>query len=428
MPAFDNYIVEFGDRNGYTDITSDVLGFITSIEVGIGQLGKMTATLSIDNNAGNYTPEQGGGNGAYKTVDWYTQAVLIEAQTPLRTVEVFSGVIREVNIADNGVNSTVTIVAVDWAQTVTGAKADITESSSPVAIGTAINNVLEGTSGWGAGVTLQSFGDATATNNPVAFTLGVATSDVGRVAQTNVEAFDIITQTQLPAGPFLNYPGGIGFQASPKINNFNYFLIDSTLNKTSFAGNVEFSETPSAVTPATTVLPATSLTVDFTTDNLTTTTAVTSGISGLSTQTSTNTTAAEKYGSRSRVYGKTANVSNADAADVASFWTSRQSTVRYTPVRITTTISAIEAACGNNAYLALTYLLSLTEAPFSTATITFTPTGGTQITTGTVIQRRTVRATPSDTTIILDLLPAVDYQSFVLDSAVLGVLDENRLG
>ena len=422
MAAFDQYIVTFGDRNGFTDITSDVMGFTSSIEAGIGQLGKMSATLTINNNDGDYTPSEGGGNGAYKTVDWYTQVLRIRAETLSRDVELFSGVIREIDISDNGVNSTVTIKAVDWTQTVTGAADDITELPTSHAIGQAINNVLRGESGWGAGVTLQSFGDISATNNPVAFTLGVATSNVGRVAQTNVEAFDIITQTLLPAGPFVNYPGQISFQASPKYNIFNYFLIDSTLNKTSFAGNVQFSETPSAATPATTVLPITALTVDFTTDNLTSSTEVTSGISGLTTQTNTNTDAAEKYGSRTRAYRSTANVSNADVADVASFWTNRQSTVRYTPSRISTTISAIEQACGDNAYLALSYLFSLAEIPFSTATITYTPTGGTVVDSHTVIQKRTVRATPSDTTITLDLLPAQDYQSFVLNSKTLGVL------
>jgi len=45
-----------------------------------------------------------------------------------------------------------------------------------------------------------------------------------------------------------------------------------------------------------------------------------------------------------------------------------------------------------------------------------------------VISGRTIKATPGNTTITLDLLPAQDYQSFVLDSSTLGVLDTNRLG
>jgi len=45
-----------------------------------------------------------------------------------------------------------------------------------------------------------------------------------------------------------------------------------------------------------------------------------------------------------------------------------------------------------------------------------------------LIYSRQIRATASGTSIVLDLLSADDYQSFTLDSTVLGVLDENRLG
>ena len=54
--------------------------------------------------------------------------------------------------------------------------------------------------------------------------------------------------------------------------------------------------------------------------------------------------------------------------------------------------------------------------------ITYTPTGGSQTTADCVISGRTINATPKQTTIILDLLPAVDYQSFRLDSPIIGVL------
>ena len=434
MAAFDNYIVTFGDRNGDNTITSDVLGFSTVIEAGIGQFGKMTANLTIDNNTGNYTPQEGGGNGTYKTVDWYSQRLEIKAVTGTgtvtpRTTIVFSGVIRGIDITDNGINSTVNIAAVDWLQTATGTPADITESTSAVNVDTAINRALEGVSGYGNGVTLQNFGDATATINPAVFNISSSVSQIARPAQTNVEALDIVSQTQLPAGPFVNYPGEIEFNTSPKTTDFNYYLLNRTLEKdVFFRGNVKFSENPTAPTVTTAELPATSLRVDFTTDNLTTVTSATSGLAGSTTQTVTATAAAEKYGSRSRVYNKTANLSDADALGVANFWTNRQSTIRYTPAQVTTTVSAIVAACGINSNLALSYLFSAKLLPFSLCEVEYTPTGGTQISQATVVRRRTIRATPADTTITLDLLPAVDYQSFTLDSTVLGVLDENRLG
>ena len=41
---------------------------------------------------------------------------------------------------------------------------------------------------------------------------------------------------------------------------------------------------------------------------------------------------------------------------------------------------------------------------------------------------RRMFVTPGDTTVMVDLLPAANFQSFRLDDTALGVLDQNRLG
>ena len=76
----------------------------------------------------------------------------------------------------------------------------------------------------------------------------------------------------------------------------------------------------------------------------------------------------------------------------------------------------------------LAQLLDVRYGLWQNATITYTPTAGSQVTDNCVIAGRSIQAVPGRTTITLDLLPAQDYQSFVLDSDTLGVLDTNRLG
>ena len=63
------------------------------------------------------------------------------------------------------------------------------------------------------------------------------------------------------------------------------------------------------------------------------------------------------------------------------------------------------------------------------ALVKYTPTGNsTQITDPVVITGRNIQGTPDDLRIQVMFRSAQDYQSFVLDSSVLGVLDQNRLG
>lgn len=75
------------------------------------------------------------------------------------------------------------------------------------------------------------------------------------------------------------------------------------------------------------------------------------------------------------------------------------------------------------------YLLDIRYGQWSPVTTIYTPTGaGTPNTDVGVIAGRRIQGTPSDVVLTLELLPAQDYQSFVLNSSTLGVLDTNRLG
>jgi hypothetical protein len=100
----------------------------------------------------------------------------------------------------------------------------------------------------------------------------------------------------------------------------------------------------------------------------------------------------------------------------------RMSEITYVPERVTVRASSTPTAGVFND------LLDVTDGFWQVCDIEYTPTGAASTTTGSVIVSRTINATPRDTTIVLDLLPAANYQSFTLNSDILGVLNQNRLG
>ena len=112
---------------------------------------------------------------------------------------------------------------------------------------------------------------------------------------------------------------------------------------------------------------------------------------------------------------------------MSGFWTNRQAIARSTPLEVTTTIAAIDA--DQTAVPAqVAALFDFGDSLYQVASTSFTATGGVYITTDQITTRRRISATPSNTTITVSMIPAADYQSFVLDSSTLGVLDQNRLG
>ena len=100
--------------------------------------------------------------------------------------------------------------------------------------------------------------------------------------------------------------------------------------------------------------------------------------------------------------------------------TNRFSDYRFGAVKATTKLSQATTTAQQNKFGVLT---DIRHGQWATVEVIYTPTATTVThTDATVITRRRLRGTPSDTTIELDLLPAVDYQSLVLDSPILGVL------
>lgn len=423
------YTVTFDDRLSSADITSRTLGFSTSTRAGIGELGRMECSITLNNNDGAFTPTEGGGTGTYRNVDWYSQRLRIVANFTLGNHEVFSGIIRGIDVADDGVNSFVTLRALDWMQVATSEPFDLTASGSSIDPATAINNALDGAGNWGDGLTIQKFGDPSVPTNPAFLTLGTANFSVKRPALTDVTTKDVISTVLLPSGPFVHIPGGLSFQyGGTPFTNLLGFVISPTLDYTKpYVDVVPFDENGSQ-SPA--KLPFNQVEVGFNTDDITNLTYAASAVSGLAGQTVSDTVSLDKYGSRPRRFTRTANDSEADLTNVAGFWTNRQSTVRYTPARLKFTVQTVEAKLVNSldVQLLVRSVFDYSICLFQRVNVTYTPTGGTSVTAPAVIYSRRIDARPGNTTVTLDLLPGLDYSSFVLDSSTFGVLDQNRLG
>ena len=72
-------------------------------------------------------------------------------------------------------------------------------------------------------------------------------------------------------------------------------------------------------------------------------------------------------------------------------------------------------------------ILDIESVMWQPVQLTYTPTGCAQQTKMSVIRSRRISATPSDCQVTLGLLPAYQYQSFILNDTYLGILDSSRI-
>ena len=438
MAAFAGWQIDLIDGVGATDITSFVQGFNIQCKVKIGAFTPTDVVLTLNNNGGDFTPSEGGGTGTYASVDWLTKAIRIypSGNNNRFTAHTF---VSDFKMRDDGTNSSVQLTCQDWLSLASSELFDFSENTSTRDFATFIDDVLEGVSGFGPGATLPSYGQPTYAKEVFFNDLSGATPDeLARPAASNVTSLDYINQAVFGGYPSIVIPTSatIGEYITPP-GTFYVAYVGTALNRTltyrpPYSYGLfpfEFSDNPTGTT-----LAFAELEPGFNFDELTSTANVTSGITGVTSQTSTNTGTGNSYGTRARIYNETGNNNETDngneagALEAAEFWTKRQSAARYIPSRLTTSIELIDDRNGTSAATVLINLMAANDALFQPCNITYTPTGGSQVTANCVISGRTIQAVPGRTTITLNLLPAQDYQSFVLDSDILGVLDQNRLG
>ena len=383
------------------------------------------AQITLENFDGALTP---GGTGTYGSTDWFEQGVFISAGT----AQVFHGLVDDFIVNDNGVYSTVTVMASDWFSVFGRAT-----QNYEVNVGQSVwyENVQaaiwEFTSDSSRQLPALGQTNGTTVYNPYTSTfdpdLATSTLDWGN-DYTKVEAgrplADVLRPGYLAAVPSAMWATTIEADSGNAV--YHIGLIGDELTRTdSGARTYQFRETPTSGQ-----LPINNLTSGFNNDNMVNHIRATiQNTSGGSTNTATinraDQTAIDKYGKRSLTNdaaGFEYVTLNQPTTDTLDNLIARMSEISYVPEQVTVKASSTPTATVFND------LLDVTDGFWQVCDIEYTPTGAASTTTGSVIVGRTINATPRDTTIVLDLLPAANYQSFTLDSTVLGVLNQNRLG
>ena len=415
------WTVKIGGVASPTDFTSRVLGAQITQRVTPQELKTDIGRVTLDNRDGALTPNAGG---TYDSVDWFAQAVFIECQVNGgSSIPVFHGLLDDFVLADDGTDSVVNITAID-ALSAMGTTVSTSRLLQRTTVGNAINLQIEDS--WGGLVSgplpflgqTGSSGDATRVagdngNVRIRYTGGGRASSAlnSRIMKADVCAAwaSTISQDGTDAAYRFEVVG-------------NLLSRDTNANLFTFTGG----------TPSAGQLPLERVDSGFNINDLVNQVTLTQGSDYVFEE---NSSSVETYGSRgwnfadiNYQYGGSNPPPDSDIMEAAAqSMVKRYSTVRFTPHRLRLT-SALLAGTPAGSATQTEYLLSVVYGLWQAAQITWTPTGGSSQTSANVITGRRIAVSPSGTSIDIDLMPAADLQSFVLDSTALGVLDQNRLG
>ena len=415
------FTITVGNLGASYDITSEVMSFNVDTQVSLAEIGTSKGSMLIKNFTGKFTP---GGGGTYGNVDWFNQAVLINGTTTVGGVptsfKLFHGIVDQFALDDNGINSYVTISFID-ALTAGGRSATVETGFMSTSAQTSIERFYENLSpsepaqmptlgGTSAGYTVTT----KLLNSD--FTVYCATSGIGNSLNSSIQL--IIT----PVGPSMVIPTTITL-TNP---DFGYELIDYTMTRNA-ANRTTFLFKDKTVSG--TQLPIGDLVTGYDEDQLTNYVTTTS-IQGSNTITSFNPTSTTKYGQRFRSYtqaGFTPFDSNVSQQNTNNSWINRFGEITFAPEELSFSSKMVQSAAADAAEPFWNKILDIESVMWQPVQLTYTPTGCAQQTKMSVIRSRRISATPSDCQVTLGLLPAYQYQSFILDDTYLGILDSSRI-
>lgn len=419
------YKILIGDLDAPTDFTDRCSGFSIRQNAEMSNVGIGTAKITLYNYDGALTP---GAGGTYGSVDWFKQAVFIQGTisgSSLLLAEMFHGVVTGFDIEDNGVHSTVTLTCEDSVRYLGTDKETWTFGLVSLLDDGFTNTIATATE---IGVNPPKLGKP----NALMSYFFVSPDNDNKIDSTNASSgtvTDLLRNQLLPSYPSA-YWGGIIEEGVSGDTLYSNCIVGGTLTRPTsdpdwFIERADLTFTEQATTTG--EIPFVRLLVGFNNDNLVNQVFQKTSATG-NEQSVADSTSLGDYGARTVTNTAALNKTDAFALDAANNFLNRQNTPRYVPERMITTRSVLESAAAGTDE-AIRALLDIRSCFWNYSTVEYTPTGASTATTeGVVIVGRQISATPSDTTITLELLPAVDYQSFVLDSSTLGVLDQNRLG
>ena len=412
------FTITIGNLGASYDITSEVMSFNVNTQVSLAEIGTSKGSMLIKNFTGSFTP---GGGGTYGNVDWFNQAVLINGTTTVGGVptsfKLFHGIVDQFALDDNGINSYVTISFID-ALTAGGRSATVATnigfSNAQTQIeGAYENNIASNPAqmptlgGTNTGYTVTT---KLLNNN---FNVFCSVAGIGNSLNSSIQL--IIT----PVGPSMIIPTTVTL-TNP---DFGYELIDYTMTRNA-ANRTTFLFKDKTISG--TQLPIGDLVTGYDEDQLTNYVTLTDP-TGTSTVTSFNATSTTKYGQRFRSYTPAGSNGLADQTNTVNSWINRFGEIAFAPQELTLSSKMVQSAAADAAEPFWNKILDIESVMWQPVQLTYTPTGCAQQTKMSVIQSRRISVTPSDCQVTLGLLPAYQYQSFILNDTYLGILDSSRI-
>ena len=412
------FTITIGNLGASYDITSEVMSFNVDTQVSLAEIGTSKGSMLIKNFTGSFTP---GGGGTYGNIDWFNQAVLINGTTTVGGVptsfELFHGIVDQFALDDNGINSYVRISFID-ALTAGGRSATVATnfgvSDAQIQIEGAYENYVASDpaqmptlGGTNTGYTVTT---KLLNNN---FNVTSNTDGIGNSLNSSIQL--LITSV----GPSMVIPTTITL-TNP---DYGYELIDYTMTRNA-ANRTTFLFKDKTVSG--TQLPIGDLVTGYDENQLTNYVTLTSA-SGLTTKTSFNAASTTKYGQRFRSYTQTAISTVAQLDDTVNSWINRFGEITFAPEELSFSSKMVQSAAADAAEPFWNKILDIESVMWQPVQLTYTPTGCAQQTKMSVIQSRRISATPSDCQVTLGLLPAYQYQSFILNDTYLGILDSSRI-
>jgi len=417
------FTITVGNLGASYDITSQVMSFNVNTQVSLAEIGTSKGSMLIKNFTGSFTP---GGGGTYGSVDWFNQAVLINGTTTVGGVptsfKLFHGIVDTFALDDNGINSYVTISFID-ALTAGGRSATVNTNFAGSTASTIIEQFYENATSANP-AQMPTLGG---TNTGYAVTTKLLTDDFVVDCSTANVGNSIASSIQLivtPIGPSMAIPTTITL-TSPV---FGYELIDFTMTRNA-ANRTTFLFKDKTVSG--TQLPIGDLVTGYDEDQLTNY-VTTTNVSNSNTITSFNSASTTKYGQRFRSYTQAGfpyilSPSTASQQTTNDSWINRFGEITFAPEELRLNSKMVQSAAADAAAPFWNKILDIESVMWQPVQITYTPTGCAEQTKMSVIASRRISATPSDCQVTLGLLPAYQYQSFILNDTYLGILDSSRV-
>ena len=446
MAVTTSWSVKLEQYSNNIDVTTRTLGARVAQSVEVGKMGHGEATIEIDNNDGAFTPFN---DGTYSDLDIYGYALMIDVTVSAGGSSyernVFSGIVSEFELRDDGRNSTVVVSAVD-ALTIAG-RSEVGYANLDVDLyfaGDLVTAVALLLDGW-------QLADGTVLLEEVPLPLlGAGDIDTQNIRRENAGAdslyefygyqeytvADILNSSILPAAPAVMYPSEIKFETVSGVETTRYRMMhhDSSLvPETSFRKDFVFAQNAAG-----TELPFSYIDRGYNMDAVVNYAQVTRNnptqFGGAATveRQHESSESVERFGIRAVEYGTVAIRWDVEtlqsgelqpgAQQVAERWANRYDTPRFLVRELGISAKQVESLAADAAAQQWADYLHCEGGLWNTAQVVYAPTGGAERTDNVVVASRVLQISPEDCNVTVYCLPMQDNMGFVLDDAKLGKL------